>query len=132
MAARPTDLDIPLFDIRLRARLRTLRTRIHDTLLRCDAETYAELAGRVHDAEEDAIADLLVDVNLAELTREVEEVRDIDAALRRILGGVYGVCVDCGERIEGARLQAYPTAKRCLECQRVRDRSPLAAPTPKL
>lgn len=132
MATRTTDLDIPLLEIRLRARLNALRTRIHETLIRCDAETYGELAGQVHDAEEDSLADLLVDVNLAELTREVEEVRDIDAALRRILGAVYGLCSDCGEPIDRARLDAHPTAKRCLECQRIRERSALAAPTPKL
>lgn len=132
MAARPTDLDIPRFESRLRARLGALRAHIHDTLLRCDAETYGQLAGQVHDVEEDALADLLVDVNLAELTREVEEVRDIDVALRRILTGVYGQCIDCAERIGPARLDAYPTAKRCLECQRIRDQSQLAAPNPKL
>jgi DnaK suppressor protein len=39
-------------------------------LLRSDRERYADIAGQVHDAEEEAIADLLVDVSLAEITRE--------------------------------------------------------------
>jgi DnaK suppressor protein len=125
-------LDIPLFEVRLRARLRALQARIRDTLLRADAESFGQLAGQVHDAEEEALADLLVDVNLAELTREVQEVREVDAALRRILVGRYGLCVECAERIPRARLEANPTAARCLECQRVHDQSPLAAGTPKL
>lgn len=119
-------------EIRLRARLRALQARVRETLLRCDAEAYGQLAGQVHDAEEESIADLLVDVNLAELTREVEEVREVDAALRRISSGVYGICIDCGERIDRKRLDAYPAAKRCLECQRANDRSRLAAAPPKL
>lgn len=132
MSPARTDLDMPLFEIRLRARLRALRARIRSTLLRCDAEAYGQLAGQVHDAQEEALADLLVDVNLAELTREVQEVRDVDAALRRILVGAYGLCVDCGERIDRRRLEAYPTAKRCLGCQRVHDRAAHAVSPAKL
>lgn len=127
-----TDLDMPLIEIRLRARLRALQARIRTTLLRCDAEAHGQLAGQVHDAEEDALADVLVDVNLAEITREVEEVRELDAALRRIMVGVYGLCADCGERIDRRRLEAHPTAKRCLDCQRTSDRTAPAVATPKL
>jgi RNA polymerase-binding transcription factor DksA len=31
--------------------------------------------------------------------------------------GSYGRCDDCGEPIEAARLDALPTAIRCLSCQ---------------
>ena len=73
---------------------------------------------------------MLVDLNLAEVTREVQEVRDADAALRRILVGAYGLCVDCGEPIGRRRLEAYSTAKRCLGCQRTHDRAAHAVPPP--
>lgn len=111
-------LDYPRFDNRLRGRLRALRAEIREALLRSDTETYGELAGRVHDTEDESLADLLTDVNLAEISLEVQEVRDIDAAQRRIAERTYGVCTDCGEPIDPARLEAYPTAKRCLTCQR--------------
>lgn len=120
------------FEQKLRARLAALRAQILSALLRSDAEAYGQLAGQVHDVEEESLADLLVDVNLAEITREVQEVRDIDAALRRILTGSYGVCVQCGAPIAERRLEAYPTAKRCLECQGAYDRTRLTAPTPTL
>ena len=29
-----------------------------------------------------------------------------------------GACVDCGDRISGARLKALPDATRCVSCQR--------------
>ena len=48
---------------------------------------------------------------------ETAELGDIEAALKRIQAGTYGQCTDCGVVIPPARLQAYPTAKRCIKCQ---------------
>jgi DnaK suppressor protein len=45
------------------------------------------------------------------------ELGDIDASLERIDAGTYGQCTDCGVIIPPARLSAYPTAKRCIDCQ---------------
>lgn len=45
------------------------------------------------------------------------EVEAIDAALARIDTGTYGRCITCGHRIPGARLEAMPTAQRCIPCQ---------------
>jgi len=120
------------FADRLRARSQALRSEIHDTLLRTDAEQYARIAGEVRDTEEDAVADLLVDVNMAEITRDVEELRDIEAAFGRIASGMYGVCVSCSEPIARERLEAYPTAKRCIPCQRRHDQSRATPPPPSL
>jgi DnaK suppressor protein len=111
-------VDYPRFHHKLRARLSALRAEIRAALLRSDTDTYGELAGQVHDAADESLADLMTDVNLAEISREIEEVRDIDAAMRRIADHTYGSCIDCGDSIDSARLEAYPTAKRCLTCQR--------------
>ena len=48
---------------------------------------------------------------------ETAELGDIEAALERIQAGTYGTCTDCGVTIPAARLHAYPTAKRCIDCQ---------------
>lgn len=48
---------------------------------------------------------------------ETAKLGDIAAALERIQAGTYGVCTDCGVSIPPARLHAYPTAKRCIDCQ---------------
>ena len=45
-----------------------------------------------------------------------EEIRDIKAALLRIENGNYGVCSSCGGKIGTARLEALPTATRCIGC----------------
>lgn len=44
--------------------------------------------------------------------------QEIDDALRRMDAGTYGVCENCGERIEPERLEALPYARLCLECKR--------------
>ena len=46
----------------------------------------------------------------------VVELGDVEGALARVADGTYGVCVDCGRRIPVARLQARPTATRCVDC----------------
>ena len=48
---------------------------------------------------------------------ETAELGDIEAALERIQAGTYALCTDCGVGIPSARLNAYPTAKRCIVCQ---------------
>lgn len=55
----------------------------------------------------------------AVVNQDVEDVRDIQAARGRLSAGSYGVCTDCGGAITYERLLAYPTAKRCIRCQRV-------------
>lgn len=43
-------------------------------------------------------------------------------ALRRIEGGTYGTCVDCGAPVPEGRLEARPEAARCVKCQGKWDR----------
>lgn len=101
----------------LKERFMQERERTREALLRSDDQSYIDLAGQVHDSEESALADLLVDVSLADIDRHVEEIRAIDAALLRIAAGSYGQCTECGEDIEFGRLRATPTAQRCVPCQ---------------
>ena len=47
-----------------------------------------------------------------------EEIHDqIDAAVRLLIEGRYGRCIECGMAIRAARLRALPFALRCLACQ---------------
>lgn len=102
---------------RLEGQLETLVEATRQILIASDDERYIALAGEVHDLEEESVADLLVDVQLADIDRHIEEIRDIEAALLRVAAESYGSCIDCGRPIGYARLSAYPTAKRCLPCQ---------------
>ena len=89
---------------------------VRQELLSTDDQTYIELAGQVHDLGEASVADLLVDLQLAEIDNHIREIREIDAALMRIAAGGYGVCADCNTSIASDRLKAYPTARRCHRC----------------
>ena len=40
----------------------------------------------------------------------------ISKAIKKLSGGSYGKCEVCGERIDPARLKAYPEATKCLKC----------------
>jgi DnaK suppressor protein len=51
------------------------------------------------------------------LINQVEEhLTEIDAALERLTGGRFGICERCGQLIPQARLEARPTARRCVGC----------------
>ncbi len=42
---------------------------------------------------------------------------DIDAALERIDGGVYGLCAHCEEEIPARRMEVRPFSRYCVECK---------------
>jgi len=41
----------------------------------------------------------------------------IDEALRRLRNNKYGKCVECGNPISPARLEAVPHARMCIKCK---------------
>lgn len=118
MSSGLDDRQIDALRGQLEARREELRTEIRTELAESEDEHYAELAGSVHDTGEESLADLLSDVNLAVIDNHVREVREIELALSRVREGSYGVCDECGGDIAVERLQAYPTATRCIDCQR--------------
>jgi RNA polymerase-binding protein DksA len=116
-----TPKDLERFELRLKKRREELRWLIHDALIESKREDYLELAGAVHDAAEESVADLIEGLNLYALDQEVAELSDVETALQRIADGVYGRCTVCGDDIALERLEAYPTAKRCITCQTKRE-----------
>jgi RNA polymerase-binding protein DksA len=111
------DARVAALEAKLKNRLTALLEEVRQGLARSNDERYRALAGEVHDLEDESVADLLVDVNLAEIDRDIDEIRQIEAALLRIRGRTFGLCVDCGSSIEYQRLEAQPMAARCRDCQ---------------
>jgi DnaK suppressor protein len=73
------------------------------------------------------LADTATETYDRELDYSLEEnsehvLADIDAALKRIEDGTYGICTNHGEEIPVARLEARPWATLCIDCQRERER----------
>jgi DnaK suppressor protein len=54
------------------------------------------------------------------LTGARAQLIEIDDAIARIEGGIYGRCVECGAAINSERLQARPSAARCIACASAR------------
>lgn len=50
-------------------------------------------------------------------TLDIKLLREVQAALRRIEQGTYGVCSECEEPISVKRLDAVPWARSCVSCQ---------------
>jgi DnaK suppressor protein len=117
---------------RLRERASQLRAEIRSTLERSADETHVRIAEQVRDTEDDSFSNLIVDLNLAEIDRDAGELRRIDTALARINEGSYGQCESCGQEIPQARLQAEPTALRCVKCQELFEKTHAVGATPRL
>ncbi|MGI8983601.1 MAG: TraR/DksA family transcriptional regulator [Acidimicrobiales bacterium] len=45
------------------------------------------------------------------------KVAEIDAAIRRVDAGAYGLCAACGQTIPAPRLEALPEATLCVRCK---------------
>ena len=114
---------ITTFRTALHHRLDALLEEVRQDLLKSDDDRAALLADRVRDVGDESMADLIVDLDLADTDRDLGELRDVEAALSRIGLGTYGMCTDCGGPIPAARLTAFPTAKRCEPCQRIHERT---------
>ena len=70
-----------------------------------------------HTEDSDAQLNSARDLEFAMDAHETDEQNQIMAALMRIETGTFGQCADCGIQIPKARLQAFPSAARCITCQ---------------
>jgi RNA polymerase-binding transcription factor DksA len=61
--------------------------------------------------------DLEVEGSLSDM--QSETFKALTAAMDRIHGPDYGICVDCKQPIAFARLRAQPDALRCLACETI-------------
>jgi RNA polymerase-binding protein DksA len=120
------------FKTRLRERADQLRAEIQETLERSSGESHVAISEPARDPEDDSFSNLIVDVNLSEVDRDADELRRIDSALLRLNDGSYGLCVDCDRAIPMARLEAEPTALRCVHCQERFEKTHASQSTPTL
>jgi DnaK suppressor protein len=93
---------------------------------------YAAVLEEVADEADRATAATTAEFDNEIARRHGVELRDVDAALARIAGHRYGTCEDCGSDISYARMAAFPTATRCIDCQRLRERVHAHEATPSL
>jgi uncharacterized protein (DUF302 family)/RNA polymerase-binding transcription factor DksA len=117
---RPVDT---IAERRLRERDAELRADIDRELRKYRAQREESTADNVPDSGELSAADLLAEVNLAEVDRDFSELIEVERALQRLANGTYGLCVDCGDAVEKRRLEKSPHAARCQPCQAAAERA---------
>lgn len=108
-----------------------LQQKMKAELAQLSKETHAEMSleskmsyiGLDGNAGDEAVADTMVDLDNAIIGLHLQKISDLNAALERIQTSAYAVCVDCAGEIAYPRLFAYPTAKRCMDCQNRHERT---------
>lgn len=55
--------------------------------------------------------------------KQLDELKDIDFALKKIKDGTYGICDMCDEEIGLQRLKAKPHARFCVDCRPIYEES---------
>jgi DnaK suppressor protein len=104
-------------------RAAALRDEVAAALRRSGSPEAIGLTNHLDEIDDEAVADLETSIEVAELERDVRELRDVNAALGRLHTPDYGVCTDCGSAIPYSRLSAKPSATRCVSCQGKAERS---------
>jgi RNA polymerase-binding protein DksA len=106
----------------LKQRTAVLRREIAAALRRSGSEEAIGLANHLEEVRDEAVADLESAIEIAEIERDVRELRAVEQALSRLHEPEYGVCADCGAEIPFSRLSANPMATRCIACQKRAER----------
>jgi len=102
---------------RLDEREDTLTTTIAEERRRIDNEALSQLDAEVGDQVDQAFVMTSVEMERGLIDRYTWELEQIATVRERLASGQFGQCIDCGEPIGAARLQAQPTAVRCTDCQ---------------
>jgi RNA polymerase-binding protein DksA len=117
---------------RVEKRRAELIGELQEDAARARDEPYSEHAGIAPDTGDESVATLMADLEQADLTRDLDELRAIDAAWQRIKDGTYGICTDCGGEVGYERLKANPAASRDVRCQERHEKTYCGNPKPSL
>lgn len=96
--------------------------RIHDRVASLDARLAALARARrseTDDDEHDPEGETLSaqwSMLSGLLSAAQEELRQADAAMRRLEAGTYGICIRCGRPIPSVQLDARPFREVCVAC----------------
>jgi DnaK suppressor protein len=106
---------------RFKQRLLEKQQDLLDNIARLDNAAREARAAEVEDPIDQVTSSELKAGAFAVSTVEARTLEQVRAALKRIDDGAYGVCIDCGRRIEPARLEAVPWTPYCLADQEKHD-----------
>ncbi|MDP2783540.1 MAG: TraR/DksA family transcriptional regulator [Sulfurimicrobium sp.] len=120
-------------ELALKTRYQQLIDEVREELGKDGEQHFADFAeAGGSDQGDESVADALADIAAARADRQVNEMRDIEAARKHMKQGEYGVCLECDEAMQFERLLAYPTALRCVRCQQTHEKTHASEGTPSL
>ena len=116
----------------LRSRLESERQRLTDELEQLKASVNPAEERREGSPfgkrEEEATETLELEKRLALESRIKEQLNAIEHALHKFEEKTYGLCDNCGQPIDPARLEALPQASLCMNCKAQQAKNAKAKP----
>jgi len=106
---------------RLRGKLQFQRQGILPSLSRLELERRSLDVDSTRDSGDQCVITLSKESLYERSSQRRTLLRLIEAALRRIKDGSFGVCTGCGGEIQLRRLEALPWTPLCLRCQEARE-----------
>ncbi len=105
----------------LRSRLESMQKRLNEELEQLKATVRPADERREGSPfgkrEEEATESFELEKRLTLEKRIREQLAEVEHALQKFEDGTYGLCDNCGQPIDPARLEALPQASLCLNCK---------------
>jgi len=100
--------------INLTEQLKSQREKTLDKL----ADLQQELGIQVDDDAEEQVSDLMErELVLSRIQDLEDQLQTIEHTLQRAAQGTYGICENCGQTIDPARLEIMPETSLCVRCK---------------
>jgi len=93
-----------------------------DSLNTSQREASGDLSGYSFHMADIATDNFDREFNLGLASNEQQALNMIDAALRKIDDGTYGICETCSKMITQKRLLAMPHGRLCIKCQELEEK----------
>lgn len=110
-------------------KLAAIRRRAETVLEKAESELRGEDSEQMRDlgaTGDGGIAEAEFERDVAGAGQARAMLAAVESAQARLAAGDYGQCEDCGKDIGFARLEAQPTATRCVHCQEKAETAPLS------
>jgi len=116
IAARKKDL------LKIKERVENEIGHISDCSLKKDEECKAKFPN-YGDKEEDNATEVDVYENYTSLETNLNTLlKEVNVALKKLEEGSYGRCDNCDKLIAEKRLEAFPAAPLCIDCERKKEK----------
>jgi len=102
---------------RLRQKLEFQRYETRQCLRSAEQEAQSLSTDSVQDSADRSVISVSKEFLFERSSQRRTVLRLIEAALKRISDGSFGVCIGCGNDIPSRRLEALPWTQFCLRCQ---------------